>query len=129
MAPLLLLQHASRCSHILNSIDLPVTQAMLSFYAAGEALLRQLARLIALSLKLEATYFDPDISEPVASVRPLHYPPTTSKPDEVCSLRLKHPRQSACKTHWQLLLLASLRPLHHLPSISKPDEVRTVGPA
>ena len=60
-------------------------QTMLAFYDAGETLLRKLARLIALSLKLDATYFDEVISQPLASVRPLHYPPTISQPDEVRS--------------------------------------------
>ena len=56
---------------------------MLRYYDACWALTRQLAHLIALSLKLEASYFDEVATNLAATLRPLHYTPAISKPDEV----------------------------------------------
>ena len=67
----------------LVNLTAPDMQTMLSYYGACLALTRQLVRLLALSLKLDATYFDEDIATPLASLRPLHYTPAISKPDEV----------------------------------------------
>ena len=48
---------------------------MQTFYADCEALSRQLMQAFALSLELEAAYFDRWLNEPMATLGPLRYPP------------------------------------------------------
>ena len=57
---------------------------MLAYYAACLATTHKLVRLLALSLKLPADFFDEHFTAPLASLRPLHYTPAISAPDEVC---------------------------------------------
>ena len=56
---------------------------MLDYYAACLATTRRLIRLLALSLGQPAELFDAKFEAPLASLRPLHYTPAISAPDDV----------------------------------------------
>ena len=57
-----------------------VTQA---YFSAVTALGMRLLRLLALALDLPAEHFDPMFSKPMLFLRPLHYAPRKSHPDQV----------------------------------------------
>ena len=57
-----------------------VTQA---YFSAVTALGMRLLRLLALALELPAEHFDRMFSKPMLFLRPLHYAPRKSHPDQV----------------------------------------------
>lgn len=67
-----------------------VTQA---YFSAVTALGMHLLRLLALALDLPAEHFDPMFGKPMLFLRPLHYAPRTSHPDQV---RVGSRSSSAC---------------------------------
>lgn len=56
---------------------------MMTYHRACIGCTLRINRLIALALDLPATFFDKDFVNIMALVRPLHYAPVTSLPDEV----------------------------------------------
>ena len=67
-----------------------VTQA---YFSAVTALGMRLLRLLARALDLPAEHFDPMFSKPMLFLRPLHYAPRKSHPDQV---RIGSRSSSAC---------------------------------
>ena len=78
-------------------------QAVEAYFDALCALGRRTLRLLALSLGLEPTYFDAHFSRPMAALRPLHYAPVPSNPEEGLFAAGAHTdygaRASACVRH------------------------------
>ena len=66
--------------------------AITAYFDALTALGFRLLHLLALSLDLEETYFDDKFRQPIALLRPLHYSPLLSAPDQV-RLHVGGPRE------------------------------------
>ena len=56
---------------------------MLAYHKACLECTMRIIRLLALALDLPANFFDKDFTHPIASLRPLHYMPSVSLPDQV----------------------------------------------